>query len=193
MDCNTSNWTTERCCTDCAARKAATHRSPTSSRIALSRRSRCYVELVDWLRPLILLPLIFSPDIAASQSEFIARSTGFRTPSDNIHCSVQEAGPSDPSSLALRCDLGRITNRPPPKPSDCDLDWGTKFEVGINDARGQLLCAGDTIYDQSMPVLPYGSVWRHSGFVCLSERSGLTCRNQKGRGFVLSRSRQAFF
>jgi hypothetical protein len=36
-------------------------------------------------------------------------------------------------------------------------------------------------------VLPYGAMWSSGAFTCASETSGITCRNQSGDGFFLSR------
>ena len=49
-------------------------------------------------------------------------------------------------------------------------------------------CAGDTAYDQSAPVLEYGTSWSRGGFTCVSQKSGLQCRNQEDHGFLLART-----
>jgi len=43
------------------------------------------------------------------------------------------------------------------------------------------------------PTLRYGRAWNWLGIRCTSRRSGLTCRNQSGHGFVLSRQTQRVF
>ena len=44
-----------------------------------------------------------------------------------------------------------------------------------------------------VPVLAYGRSWSSEGFRCRSRRSGLTCRNQSGHGFFLSKQAQRIF
>jgi hypothetical protein len=48
-------------------------------------------------------------------------------------------------------------------------------------------CAGDTAYDQSAPVLEYGTAWQRGGFTCVSMTNGVECRNKENHGFLLSR------
>ena len=43
------------------------------------------------------------------------------------------------------------------------------------------------------PTLRYGRTWNWLGIRCTSRRSGLTCRNQFGHGFALSRQAQRVF
>ena len=42
-------------------------------------------------------------------------------------------------------------------------------------------------------VLRYGRSWRRGPLSCVSRVSGLTCRNESGHGFVLSRESQRVF
>ena len=44
-----------------------------------------------------------------------------------------------------------------------------------------------------LPLLRYGRSWTWKGFGCTSRRTGLTCKNQSGHGFVLSRQSQRVF
>ena len=112
---------------------------------------------------------------------------GFRTPSNNIHCQLSE------SDSYLRCDMKELSNALPPKPRDCDLDWGSTFGLAGDGEPGRRLCAGDTVADDALPVLGYGSSWDRAGYKCKSEQSGLTCVNASGHGFRLSKSRQELF
>lgn len=115
---------------------------------------------------------------------------GFKSPSGNIFCSYAGAGDGIPASL--RCDIMKISNRPPPRPRDCELEYGQAFEI-TRRSRGTRLCYGDTIANDQYRVLPYGEVWRNDGFTCFSAESGITCRNDAGGGFELSRARQRVF
>jgi hypothetical protein len=100
----------------------------------------------------------------------------FQTPSHNIGCGV-DAG-------VLRCD---ILSGLQPEPSEaCELDWtGVVLEA---DRAAQPECAGDTIFDQSAPVLEYGESWARDGISCVSSREGLDCENGAGHGFHLARA-----
>lgn len=92
----------------------------------------------------------------------------FRTPSDNIACEVD--------ADAVRCDVRSHTWTPPPRASDCDLDWGDS--LGISAAgRTFFICYGDTVYDETSPVLPYGGVVRRGDLQCRSDEAGVTCEH----------------
>ena len=127
------------------------------------------------------LVLLFTHAVTAQE--------GFRSPSGNIHCQFFEGD----GNAAIRCDLREISNRPPPRPRSCDLDWGHAFEIARSGAAGTRLCYGDTVQDNRLPVLPYGQSWQRAGFACTSEKSGVTCRNAGGHGFTLSRAVQSVF
>jgi hypothetical protein len=113
---------------------------------------------------------------------------GFRSPSGNIHC--QFSGGDDPT---IRCDLREMSNRPPPRPADCDLDWGKAFEISANAAGGIRLCYGDTVQDAGLPVLPYGRTFSRERILCTSTEQGVECRNSKGYGFLIARASQRLF
>lgn len=110
---------------------------------------------------------------------------GFKSPSNNIHCQYFDG--------ELRCDIMKIANPLPPKPRDCELDWGQAFAVATDSRSSERLCHGDTAADPGLPTLPYGSTWRHGSFTCTSEQTGVTCTNTLGHGFALSRSIQRLF
>jgi len=115
-------------------------------------------------------------------------ATGFKTPSNNIFCRSfsQSAEPS------LRCDITDLSISPP-RPPDCDLEWGDAFEVTVTDTVATAVCHGDTAYDDSLPVLRYGAVWNWNGVTCTSKTTGLVCLNPHGHGFRLSRLLQEVF
>jgi uncharacterized protein DUF6636 len=113
---------------------------------------------------------------------------GFQSPSKNIACIYFEDG----SRKALRCDIGEMAEKPPPKPANCELAWGHSFEVDAGGAAGRS-CAGDTQIGQPLRVLAYGEVWQRSGITCKSEQAGVTCFNADRRGFSLSRTQQELF
>jgi hypothetical protein len=111
--------------------------------------------------------------------------TGFRTPSNNIYCQIDES--------VLRCDLRQASGVKPPRPRDCDLEWGDAFIIEQNGLSGYPLCHADTVANDALPILSYGSIWEREGYTCKSEEAGLTCLNGMGHGFSLSRSSQRVF
>ena len=92
-----------------------------------------------------------------------------------------------------RCDIKDHSWSAPPKPSDCDLDWGDALQVS-DKAAPALVCHGDTALDPSAPVLAYGQRTRPGSIVCKSAEAGVTCTHQpSGRGFFISRERYQLF
>jgi hypothetical protein len=114
---------------------------------------------------------------------------GFRSPSGNIHCQYFAID----GDATIRCDLRQVSSRSFPRPRNCDLEWGQAFEISGRAGRGTPLCYGDTVQGNSLPVLPYGRTWQRAGLTCLSEQSGVSCRNARGHGFTLSRAAQRVF
>jgi hypothetical protein len=111
--------------------------------------------------------------------------TSFQSPSSNIGCEV--------NASATRCDIKERSWAPPPKPSNCDLDWGQGIEISGSDMPS-FACAGDTAFDPSASVLAYGQRTRQGSIVCDSEQAGVTCTNEaSGHGFFLSRDSYRIF
>lgn len=129
-----------------------------------------------------VLAVLFAPMAIAQE--------GFRSPTGNIHCQFFADGDG---GATMRCDVVQISNRPPPRPRDCDLEWGRAFEISARATRGIRLCYGDTAQDNRLPVLPYGRSWQGGGLICRSEESGVTCRNAGGHGFTVARAAQSVF
>jgi len=101
----------------------------------------------------------------------------FQTPSKNIGCYL--------SAEAARCDIVKKDWTPPPKPADCELDWGLGVIVE-RDRKASINCAGDTVIGAG-EVLAYGSSLRAGNFVCDSASSGIRCSNLTSQhGFALS-------
>jgi hypothetical protein len=99
----------------------------------------------------------------------------FQMPSKNIGCTLGEG--------VLVCDVLSGLN-PEPKKS-CELDWTGMEMERLGPAQPR--CAGDTAYVQTARVLAYGESWSSGGFTCESATTGLTCTNEDGHGFSLSR------
>jgi len=137
-----------------------------------------------------LLSFVAALTIAAFPVSAMAAS-GFQMPSGNVFCMLEESDGSQPDDV--RCDIMQMTNRRPRPPADCELDWGDAFVISAGSPRGERMCHGDTVRDPSMPVLPYGSVWRGAGITCMSAPVGVTCQNADGHGFSLARAQQRVF
>lgn len=111
----------------------------------------------------------------------------FQIPSGNIHC---RANSSDNS---FECEMQTNNAKLPPKPKDCDLDWGNRFRMPAT-GKASRSCHGDTLgLDPKNPVLGYNKTWRRNGFTCISKQTGLTCKNRDGRGWTLSKNKQQLF
>ncbi|MFP5451097.1 MAG: DUF6636 domain-containing protein [Thermoleophilia bacterium] len=108
----------------------------------------------------------------------------FATPTLNIGCHG--------TAKDVRCDIRSSSARRPPKPRVCDFDWGTAFGL-TRRGKGRGLCVSDTVLpDPGRPprILRYGrSIRVNARIVCTSRRTGLTCRNAAGHGFLLSKQR----
>lgn len=112
----------------------------------------------------------------------------FRTPSGNIRCGITGTGPG------VECAISSGLN-PEPTEEGCDLDWRG---LHVSDEEVSPSCGGDpapvVLEDPgTLPVLEYGRTWSRDGIVCRSEKTGLTCTNEDGRGFFLSRARWETF
>ena len=130
----------------------------------------------------LALALTASAALAASAS---ASLVGFRSPSGNIGCYM--------NGRFVRCDIREHSWQAPPKPPNCELDWGGGVVV---DRHGppQYVCAGDTANDPSNPVLDYGDKITRGRFKCKSKQSGMKCVNTRNKhGFMLSREDVDFF
>ena len=127
--------------------------------------------------------------VLACVSPAHAETVNFRSPSDNIHCAYDDYD----GTPYIRCDIANFTPTIRGRPADCDLDWGDAFEITPRARRGAVVCHGDTVRSPDAETLPYGQSFARGGLTCLSERSGLTCRNRAGHGFSLSRARQKVF
>jgi hypothetical protein len=108
----------------------------------------------------------------------------FTTPSKNIGCFV--------AADAARCDIVQKSWKPPPKPADCDLDYGNGLAVDA-EQKATVTCAGDTVLG-SKEILPYGEAVRVGSFVCESQSTGVRCSNDRsGHGFTISRDKYTLF
>jgi len=134
---------------------------------------------------------LFALAMALSQGHAFAQddSFSFKTPSNNIYCWYD----SLEGMPEVRCDIMSFKSTLGPRPADCDLDWGDAFAVTAQSTRGVAVCHGDTVKTPEAQSLPYGATWERKGISCSSEKTGLTCRNPAGHGFMLSKAKQKIF
>jgi hypothetical protein len=114
----------------------------------------------------------------------VSELTGFVAPSGNVSCMIDAGG--------ARCDIIDRDWSPPPRPADCEFDYGQ----GISLAAGEqavFVCAGDTAFGAD-EVLPYGDSITAGVLRCESAESGITCRDTKtSAGFAISRDAYRLF
>ena len=109
----------------------------------------------------------------------------FRTPSSNIGC-VYSSEPGNGGPY-LRCDILSGLRPKPPRPNGCTLDWAGGYQMNAT-GRSRPVCAGDTVVNTRAKTVAYGRTWARGGFTCTSRRTGLSCKNRSGHGFLLSRA-----
>lgn len=115
----------------------------------------------------------------------VVRLKFFKTATRNIGCAM--------SGDSVRCDIRKRSWSPPPKPADCDVDWGQGVAVD-QSGKADFVCAGDTTLDPTFPTLAYGEDSRVGDFNCASRESGVTCTNlSTEHGFLLNQERYKLF
>jgi hypothetical protein len=58
---------------------------------------------------------------------------------------------------------------------------------------GYRLCHGDTVANDALSTLSYGTTWERGGFTCKLEQTVLICLNGAKHGFSLSKDSQRVF
>ncbi len=130
--------------------------------------------------------------VAGSATAASSSTSSFQTPSKNIGCIYVTPFAANDKPY-LRCDIGGGLHPLPPRPKNCDLDWGYGYSMAGAKGRAAPFCAGDTAREPRAPVLKYGRTWKKGPFTCLSRTIGLRCANRAGHGFFLSRQRSYVF
>ena len=125
-----------------------------------------------------------SSSTSSSTSTEVVRpgaSGAFTSPTGNIACIMDQDG-------GASCFIGDKdwTIAAPTEP-DCEFDFGNAIDV--TPLGASYPCYSDFSWDPDAPVLDYGSSMEVGEFRCESARTGVTCVNAAGEGFVLSRSR----
>jgi hypothetical protein len=131
-----------------------------------------------------------SPALAGDTSETVS----LRSPSGNIHC-LLFADPADAQDDPIAsCELETLDggNSMPPKPVDCQADYGFRYYVTANGKAGPV-CATGSLKDPEARALGYGESTTFHGLTCISEKTGFSCTNDAGHGFKLSKATQQVF
>jgi hypothetical protein len=113
-----------------------------------------------------------------------ADPSAFQSPSGNIGCQYMRE--------QLRCDMRKLGNKTPKRPSSCDFDYGRAFGIGRDGVKGVRLCVSDFAGGAGLK-LKYGRTWKRGGFTCTIRESGVRCRNRLNHGFELRLGRQRLF
>lgn len=125
----------------------------------------------------------------------------FSSPSRNINCAYS-TNTMDNGIPSIRCDINQFkptNNVTPPQSREeieaigrCTPARMSAFYIGHN-GKASMFCPTDTTMGGRPMIIEYGNVWQKSGFVCKSEQNGMTCKNNIGHGFFLSRNLQKLF
>jgi hypothetical protein len=112
----------------------------------------------------------------------------FHSPSGNIQCMIATG-----DWAVARCDMSDLTRSFTKAPADCQFDFGSSFEVEPSARKGLVGCISDTVANPDGLVLDYGKSISLGGFLCTSEKSGMTCTNPAGHGFTIAKAKQTVF
>jgi hypothetical protein len=141
-----------------------------------------------------LLSIADFPTIA--NAEFIERieSMSFQTPSGNTGCMfTMDIYVSGRREIGVRCDTRNSTAKMPPRPKDCDGDYGAVASLSLHGKGKVWGCNTDTVFSSEASILQYGSKLSYHGIICTSRRTGLTCINLDKRGWEISQEQRRFF
>lgn len=110
--------------------------------------------------------------------ESVESLVGFTSPTGAISCMLD--------SGYVRCDVQENTWDLPPRPADCEFDYGQGLSMTAGESP-EVVCAGDTTAGAGAP-LPYGESVTAGPIRCDSARDGVTCRDTaSGHGFRVAR------
>jgi hypothetical protein len=110
--------------------------------------------------------------------------TGFVAPSGNVSCMIDADW--------ARCDIIDRDWSPPPRPADCEFDYGQGISLAPGE-QAEFVCAGDTAFGAD-EVLPDGQSITAGALQCESAQSGITCRDVRtSHGFSISRQAYRLF
>ncbi len=112
---------------------------------------------------------------------------GFMTPTGNIYCN----GAVEVSEISCSV-VERSGPVPIPKPASCNGVWGHRFNLAAK-GKATMSCGQKPQKVDYTDIAPYGVTAEFGDITCVSETTGLTCRNRSGHGFTLSRRQQSLF
>lgn len=116
--------------------------------------------------------------------ETVTDLVGFSSPSGNVGCYLD--------STTARCDIGERDWAPPPRPSDCEFDYGQGITLSVGESPA-FVCAGDTALGGGAP-LAYGQSVTAGTLRCESAETGITCIDSATtHGFSIARERYRMF
>jgi hypothetical protein len=134
-----------------------------------------------------------APDTSIAVVPVDLEFTHFASPSGNIECVITSSGNGELVARGVRCDIAERDWSPPPRPADCELDYGHAILVGAGKPA-RFLCAGDTTIGSGGGPLAYGDAITAGRLRCESAQSGITCRDvESGHGFSISREAYQLF
>jgi hypothetical protein len=142
------------------------------------------------MRRFCVLLLVVLALAAAGAAGATTPLPGFRTANGNISCVLLSVPTGN-----LLCTIAHaryaktLQNRcmNPNGDKGAGVDWHGFLLPPRTKAR--INCSGGILYDPSRVhyvTIGYGKTWGLAGFYCTSHVSGLTCRNVRGHGFLIS-------
>jgi hypothetical protein len=120
---------------------------------------------------------------------------GFTTPIDgtNVLCNygpVTDGG----SEFVITCGAGNKSVRVPPTvPGGVATREPVQWSLLQHGSASFGPVMGNMASGPGMQILGYGKTWRWHGISCVSQTTGLTCKNLDGSGFTLSSHSQRTF
>jgi len=123
-----------------------------------------------------VVTVTLEPEPTISTSQPALRSPTFQMPSKNIGCATSQG--------VLVCDI--LSGLKPEPNQQCEVDWTGMEMERLGPAQPR--CAREAPAAPGSPVLEYGTSWSRGGFTCVSQKSGVQCRNQENHGFLLART-----
>jgi hypothetical protein len=142
-------------------------------------------------------------------SSFAQQLVFFGSPTKNINCMYMPTQPPNPpytkvsADAYIRCDIMQFTPtlKSVPQQSKEDIEiFGkctvAKMKAFIIQEKGvqtKSYCPTDVPISEGQFVLDYAKSFTRGGLTCVSQMNGMTCQNELGHGFFLSRSLQRLF
>jgi hypothetical protein len=121
---------------------------------------------------------------AAPADREVYELSGFISPTGNVACMIDADW--------ARCDIIDRDWSPPPRPADCEFDYGQGISLAPGEPA-QFVCAGDTAFGTD-EVLPCGDSITAGMLRCDSADAGITCRDtQTSHGFSISQQAYQLF